>query len=72
MVSRDEAIELAQEVAGSAAVAEREVAERSSSSTCSRTSRMDEEISLFKNDDFWDLCAGPHVGRGPATARRSS
>ncbi len=23
----------------------------------------DEEISLFKNGDFWDLCAGPHVGR---------
>ncbi len=23
----------------------------------------DEEISLYKNGDFWDLCAGPHVGR---------
>ncbi len=23
----------------------------------------DEEISIFKNGDFWDLCAGPHVGR---------
>lgn len=23
----------------------------------------DEEISIFKNNDFWDLCAGPHVGR---------
>ncbi len=22
-----------------------------------------EEISLFKNGEFWDLCAGPHVGR---------
>jgi threonyl-tRNA synthetase len=22
-----------------------------------------EEITLFKNGDFWDLCAGPHVGR---------
>ncbi|MCL4160845.1 UNVERIFIED_CONTAM: hypothetical protein GTU68_026775, partial [Idotea baltica] len=22
-----------------------------------------EDISLFKNGDFWDLCAGPHVGR---------
>ena len=22
-----------------------------------------EEISLYKNGDFWDLCAGPHVGR---------
>ncbi len=22
-----------------------------------------EEISLFKNGDFWDLCAGPHVAR---------
>lgn len=22
-----------------------------------------EEISIFKNGDFWDLCAGPHVGR---------
>jgi len=23
----------------------------------------DEEISIFKNGDFWDLCAGPHVAR---------
>ncbi len=23
----------------------------------------DEEISIYKNNDFWDLCAGPHVGR---------
>ena len=23
----------------------------------------EEEISIFKNGDFWDLCAGPHVGR---------
>jgi len=23
----------------------------------------DEEISIFKNGDFWDLCAGPHVPR---------
>ncbi len=22
-----------------------------------------EEITIFKNGDFWDLCAGPHVGR---------
>lgn len=22
-----------------------------------------EEISVYKNNDFWDLCAGPHVGR---------
>lgn len=22
-----------------------------------------EEISIYKNGDFWDLCAGPHVGR---------
>ena len=22
-----------------------------------------EEISLYKNGEFWDLCAGPHVGR---------
>lgn len=22
-----------------------------------------EEISLYENGDFWDLCAGPHVGR---------
>ncbi len=22
-----------------------------------------EAISIFKNGDFWDLCAGPHVGR---------
>lgn len=24
---------------------------------------VDEEISIYKNNDFWDLCAGPHVGR---------
>jgi len=23
----------------------------------------DEEISIYKNGDFWDLCAGPHVPR---------
>lgn len=23
----------------------------------------DEEISVFKNGDFWDLCAGPHMAR---------
>ena len=23
----------------------------------------DEEISIYQNGDFWDLCAGPHVGR---------
>jgi len=23
----------------------------------------DEEISLYQNGDFWDLCAGPHVAR---------
>ncbi len=23
----------------------------------------DEAISIYKNGDFWDLCAGPHVGR---------
>ncbi len=23
----------------------------------------DEEVSVYKNGDFWDLCAGPHVGR---------
>jgi len=22
-----------------------------------------EEISIYKNNEFWDLCAGPHVGR---------
>lgn len=22
-----------------------------------------EEVSVYKNGDFWDLCAGPHVGR---------
>ena len=23
----------------------------------------EEEISIYKNGEFWDLCAGPHVGR---------
>ena len=35
----------------------------SSSSISSRTFREGEEISLYRNGDFIDLCAGPHVMR---------
>ena len=34
-----------------------------SSSTSSKTFRPDEKISLYRNGDFIDLCAGPHVMR---------
>ena len=32
-------------------------------SICSADIPEDEEISIYKNGDFWDLCAGPHVPR---------
>lgn len=61
VVSRDEAMEMAK--AGRlASVAERE------DSSIFKVDLLngipeDEEISIYKNGDFWDLCAGPHVGR---------
>jgi threonyl-tRNA synthetase len=61
IVSREEALNLAQ--SGRLAA----LNERSKSSTFKIDLLEDipegEEISIFKNGDFWDLCAGPHVPR---------
>jgi threonyl-tRNA synthetase len=61
VVSRDEALEMAQ--SGRLAA----LAERDTPSTFKvdllEDIPEDEEITLFKNGEFWDLCAGPHVGR---------
>jgi threonyl-tRNA synthetase len=60
-ISRDEALALAN--AGRlGAVAERAVASIFKVDLLDSIPE-DEEISIFKNGDFWDLCAGPHVGR---------
>ncbi len=60
-VSRAEALELAK--AGRlGAVAEREI-ESIFKVDLLNDIPEGEEISIFKNGDFWDLCAGPHVGR---------
>ncbi len=61
VVSRNEALELSKS-GRLGAVSEREV------ESIFKTDLLDgipedEEISIFKNGDFWDLCAGPHVGR---------
>ena len=59
--SREEALELAQ--SGRLAA----LGERDSPSTFKIDLLKDipeaEEISIYKNGDFWDLCAGPHVPR---------
>ncbi len=61
LVSRNEALELAKSGRLSA------LSERATESTFKIDLLKDipeeEEISLFKNGDFWDLCAGPHVPR---------
>ncbi|MEM0897560.1 MAG: threonine--tRNA ligase [Verrucomicrobiota bacterium] len=61
VVSRDEAMELANK--GRLAA----VADRDSPSTFKVDLLNEipegEEISIYKNGDFWDLCAGPHVAR---------
>ena len=60
-VSRDEALSLAK--AGRlGAVADREI-ESIFKVDLLNDIPEDEEISIFKNGEFWDLCAGPHVGR---------
>jgi threonyl-tRNA synthetase len=60
-VSRAEALELAK--AGRlGAVADREI-ESVFKADLLNDIPEGEEISIFKNGDFWDLCAGPHVGR---------
>ena len=60
-VSRDEALELAK--AGRLAA----LGERDKESTFKIDLLNDipeeEEISIYQNGDFWDLCAGPHVPR---------
>ena len=61
IVSRDEAMTLAKS-GRLASVAEREV-ESVFKVDLLNDIPEGEEISIFKNGDFWDLCAGPHVGR---------
>ncbi|MEI7908206.1 MAG: threonine--tRNA ligase [Verrucomicrobiota bacterium] len=60
-ISRDDALELAR-TGRLGAVAERPVASIFKLDLLASIPE-DEEISIFKNGDFWDLCAGPHVGR---------
>ena len=61
-VTRDEAIGL-REAAASAASASARASPASSSSTTSADIPEGEEITYYKNGDFLDLCAGPHVMR---------
>jgi threonyl-tRNA synthetase len=61
VVSRDEAMKLAKS-GRLASVAERDV-ESVFKVDLLNDIPEDEEISIYKNGDFWDLCAGPHVGR---------
>lgn len=61
VISRDEAMSLAK--AGRlAALQERDV-ESVFKVDLLNDIPEDEEISIYKNGDFWDLCAGPHVAR---------
>jgi threonyl-tRNA synthetase len=60
-VSRAEAFELAQK-GRLAALGDREVPSRFKVDLLQDIPE-GEAISLFKNGDFWDLCAGPHVPR---------
>jgi threonyl-tRNA synthetase len=61
VVSRDEALALAKS-GRLAALGERDVASPFKVDLLEDIPE-DEEISIFKNGDFWDLCAGPHVPR---------
>ncbi|MBK1834717.1 threonine--tRNA ligase [Roseibacillus ishigakijimensis] len=61
VVSRDEAMAMAKS-GRLAALGEREM-ESTFKVDLLNSIPEDEEISIFKNGDFWDLCAGPHVGR---------
>ncbi|MCB1086940.1 MAG: threonine--tRNA ligase, partial [Verrucomicrobiae bacterium] len=60
-ISRDEALDLAQR-GRLASLGDREVASRFKIDLLQDIPE-DEEISIYKNGDFWDLCAGPHVPR---------
>lgn len=61
VVSRDEAMAMAQS-GRLAALAERDTPSTFKVDLLNEIPE-GEEISIFKNGDFWDLCAGPHVGR---------
>lgn len=61
VVSRDEALGLAKK-GRLAALADRDV-ESTFKIDLLEEIPEDEEISIYKNGDFWDLCAGPHVPR---------
>ncbi len=62
-VSRADALAMAQSVANLAASVRRPGNRASSSSISSRTFPRAKTISLYRNGDFIDLCAGPHVMR---------
>lgn len=61
VISREEAMELAQK--GRLAALEERDAPSVFKVDLLEGIPEGEEISLFKNGEFWDLCAGPHVGR---------
>jgi threonyl-tRNA synthetase len=61
VVSRDEALALA-ESGRLSALTERNVPSKFKVDLLGDIPE-GEEISIFKNGEFWDLCAGPHVGR---------
>ncbi len=61
VISRDEALDLANK-GRLAAVGERDAPSTFKIDLLEDIPE-DEEISVYKNGDFWDLCAGPHVAR---------
>ena len=61
VVTRDEALQMAQN-GRLAALGERETPSTFKIDLLEEIPE-DEEISIYKNGDFWDLCAGPHVPR---------
>ena len=61
VVSRDEALEMAKK-GRLAALGERDAPSTFKIDLLEEIPE-DEEISIYKNGDFWDLCAGPHVPR---------
>ncbi|MEN8713471.1 MAG: threonine--tRNA ligase, partial [Verrucomicrobiales bacterium] len=61
VISRDEALDLAKK-GRLAALGDRDVESVFKIDLLNEIPE-DEEISIYKNGDFWDLCAGPHVPR---------
>ena len=61
VVSRDEALDLAKK-GRLAALGDRDIESVFKIDLLNEIPE-DEEISIYKNGDFWDLCAGPHVPR---------